>query len=259
MEQLNGWLITLALALARPVGMSLMLPILRTSSLGAVLLRNGVLISLSLPILPLLYLHCGGVHIANDWRWITLIPEEVIIGFLLGFGAAIPFWAVDMAGFLLDTLRGATMGTIFNPGLGIQTSVYGLLFSQLLCVLFFISGGMNLILSVLYDSYRYLPPGGALFFNHTFLTYIQAEWQMLYRMCLSFSLPAVLCMVLADLALGLLNRSAQQLNVFSLAMPIKSTLVLIMLLFTLPYAFHYSLIEDGKFYMHLMDLFTHHE
>lgn len=258
MEQLNSWIVSLALALARPLGMSLMLPVLRSGSLGSALLRNGILISLTLPILPLLHAHLGGYDV-NDWRWLKWIPGEVVIGLLLSFASAIPFWAVDMSGFLLDTLRGSTMATVFNPGVGVQSSLYGLLFSQFLCALFFISGGMNLTLSGLYDSYHSLPPGETLFFNHTFLTFIQAEWQRLYRVCLSFSLPAVICMVLSDLALGLLNRSAQQLNVFSLAMPVKSALTLIILLLTLPYAFHYALAEGDKLSAPLMAWFANHE
>lgn len=259
MEQVNSWIVTLALALARPVGMSLMLPILRSNSLGSALLRNGILISLILPVLPLLHAHLGAGYDANDWRWVKLIPGEVVIGMLLGFGFAIPFWAVDMSGFLLDTLRGSTMGAVFNPGIGVQSSLYGLLFSQFLCALFFICGGINLTLSGLYDSYHSLPPGEAFFFNHAFFTFILAEWQRLYRVCLSFSLPAVVCMVLSDLALGLLNRSAQQLNVFSLAMPVKSTLTLIILLLTLPYAFHYALIKDNELPQPLMAWLTNHE
>ncbi len=51
-----------------------------------------------------------------------------------------PFWAVDMAGFLIDTLRGATIGIVFNPAMSVQTSIFGLLFSQFLCALFIITG-----------------------------------------------------------------------------------------------------------------------
>lgn len=82
-------------------------------------------------------------------------------------------WAVDMAGFLLDTLRGATMGTIFNSTMEAETSLFGLLFSQFLCVIFFISGGMEFILNILYESYQYLPPGRTLLFDRQFLKYIQ--------------------------------------------------------------------------------------
>lgn len=258
MTGLNDWLATLALALVRPLGLSLMLPVLKTSSLGSSLLRNGILISLILPILPVLHGQ-GLVHTSSGWGWLKLIPGEVIIGFLLGFCAAIPFWAVDMAGFLIDTLRGATMGTVFNPAMGVQTSIFGLLFSQFLCAIFFISGGMNLILSVLYDSYHYLPPGRILLYNRAFLDFLLSEWQMLYRLCLSFSLPAVLCMVLSDLALGLLNRSAQQLNVFFLSMPIKSVLALLVLLVSFPYAFHHYLTESEQLYSHLINWFASHE
>ncbi|KDS02164.1 type III secretion system protein SsaT, partial [Salmonella enterica subsp. enterica serovar Heidelberg str. RI-11-014316] len=67
--------------------------------------------------------------------------------------------------------------------------------------------------------------------------------------------PAIICMVLADLALGLLNRSAQQLNVFFFSMPLKSILVLLTLLISFPYALHHYLVESDKFYIYLKDWF----
>ncbi|EIS8441002.1 EscT/YscT/HrcT family type III secretion system export apparatus protein, partial [Salmonella enterica] len=206
-HQLNEWLIVLAVAFIRPLGLSLLLPLLKTGSLGTALLRNGVLISLTFPVLPIIYQQHIFIHVGKDYSWLGLITGEVIIGFLIGFCAAVPFWAVDMAGFLLDTLRGATMGTIFNSTMEAETSLFGLLFSQFLCVIFFISGGMEFILNILYESYQYLPPGHDLLFSREFLKYIQIEWRTLYQLCISFSLPAIICMVLADLALGLLNRS----------------------------------------------------
>ncbi|EBQ2510631.1 SPI-2 type III secretion system apparatus protein SsaT, partial [Salmonella enterica] len=115
--------------------------------------------SLTFPILPIIYQQKIMMHIGKDYSWLGLVTGEVIIGFLIGFCAAVPFWAVDMAGFLLDTLRGATMGTIFNSTIEAETSLFGLLFSQFLCVIFFISGGMEFILNILYESYQYLPPG----------------------------------------------------------------------------------------------------
>ncbi|EAN2319315.1 SPI-2 type III secretion system apparatus protein SsaT, partial [Salmonella enterica] len=237
-QQVNEWLIALAVAFIRPLSLSLLLPLLKSGSLGSAILRNGVLMSLTFPILPIIYQQKIMMHIGKDYSWLGLVTGEVIIGFLIGFCAAVPFWAVDMAGFLLDTLRGATMGTIFNSTIEAETSLFGLLFSQFLCVIFFISGGMEFILNILYESYQYLPPGRTLLFDQQFLKYIQAEWRTLYQLCISFSLPAIICMVLADLALGLLNRSAQQLNVFFFSMPLKSILVLLTLLISFPYALH---------------------
>ncbi|ECJ9901363.1 SPI-2 type III secretion system apparatus protein SsaT, partial [Salmonella enterica] len=121
-QQLNEWLIALAVAFIRPLSLSLLLPLLKSGSLGAALLRNGVLMSLTFPILPIIYQQKIMMHIGKDYSWLGLVTGEVIIGFLIGFCAAVPFWAVDMAGFLLDTLRGATMGTIFNSTMEAETS-----------------------------------------------------------------------------------------------------------------------------------------
>lgn len=167
-QQVNEWLIALAVDFIRPLSLSLLLPLLKSGSLGAALLRNGVLMSLTFPILPIIYQQKIMMHIGKDYSWLGLVTGEVIIGFLIGFCAAVPFWAVDMAGFLLDTLRGATMGTIFNSTMEAETSLFGLLFSQFLCVIFFISGGMEFILNILYESYQYLPPGRTLLFDRQF-------------------------------------------------------------------------------------------
>lgn len=256
MLPINDGLVTVALAMMRPLGLTLLFPLLQIGSLGTALIRNGVLLAIVLPVLPVFY---AQPVIHQGWQWLSLIPGELVIGLMLGFCAAIPFWAVDMAGFLIDTLRGATMGTVFNPALSVQTSIFGLLFSQFLCALFFISGGFNELLTALYGSYDYLPPGKAIIFNQPFLHFLLSEWQVLFRLCLSFSLPAVLCMVLADLALGLLNRSAQQLNVFFLSMPIKSALALLLLLVSLPYAFHHYQLESEALYRHVSRWFASHE
>lgn len=248
MTVLNDWLMPLLFSLIRPIGMSLFFPLLKASNLGASLLRNGVLLAVMLPMLPVLHA-LPGFRPGADW--LSLLSQEMLIGLLLGVCAAVPFWAVDMAGFLIDTLRGATMGTIFNPTMGVETSIFGLLFTQLLCVLFLISGGLHLLLSLLYHSYDLLPPGKPLVFGTALLAFFRGEWRVLYQMSLSFSLPAVLCMVLVDLALGLVNRSAQQLNVFFLSMPIKSAMALFLLLLSLPYALHHYLLESEALYLRL--------
>lgn len=251
---INEEIAHLAFLMMRPLGMTLLFPLLQAGNLGSPLVRNAVLMAIALPMMPVVQVPEG-----EGWTWLHYIPGELLIGLVLGFCGAIPFWAVDMAGFIIDSLRGATMSAVFNPAMSVQSSLFGLLFSQFLCALFFISGGINLHLSVLYDSYHYLPPGKTLAFNQPLLDFVRAEWQTLYRLCLSFSLPAVLVMVLADLALGLLNRSAQQLNVFFLAMPIKSMLVLLLLLLSLPYALHHYLVESENLYRHVGEWFAQHE
>ncbi|WP_406704723.1 EscT/YscT/HrcT family type III secretion system export apparatus protein [Sodalis sp.] len=256
MIALTDGVVTVAFTLIRPLGLTLLFPLLNTRSLGTALIRNSVLLALMVPVLPLVYEQAAQLR---GWGWLQQLPGELLIGVILGFCASIPFWAVDMAGFLIDTLRGATMGSVYNPAMAMQTSLFGLLFSQFLCALFFLGGGINLLLSALYDSYRAFPPGTTLALDHRLFDFILMQWQLLYRLCLSFSLPAVLSMILADLALGLINRSARQLNVFFLSMPIKSALALLLLLLSLPYAFHHYLRETETLYPSLSAGWLRHE
>lgn len=240
MEDALHWLGVLGLAMMRPYGMLLILPLFTARSLGSSLLRNGLVFAIALPVTPLF---SPTSLVAQDtltaWFWVLCM--ELLIGVMIGFVAAIPFWAIDMAGFMIDTLRGATMSTLFNPSMGMESSIFGVLFTQLLTVLFLISGGFNLVLSALYSSYDILPAGTIIQPSSAMLQFLQNEWQLMYELCLSFALPALLVMVLADLSLGLINRSSQQLNVFFLAMPIKSALALFLLVISLPYALHHYL------------------
>ncbi|ATM88308.1 type III secretion system export apparatus subunit SctT [Yersinia massiliensis] len=241
MDDYANWLLSLGLAMMRPYGMLLILPIFTARSLGSSLLRNGLVFAIALPMMPVFFPNPPIVH-ESLTTWIGFLCIELMIGVILGFIAALPFWAIDMAGFLIDTLRGATMSTLFNPSMGMESSIFGVLFTQLLTVLFLLSGGFNLVLAALYGSYDALPIGSGIHSSPAMLQFLQSEWQLMYELCLSFALPAILVMVLADLCLGLINRSAQQLNVFFLAMPIKSALALLLLLISLPYALDHYLV-----------------
>ena len=241
MHEALHWLGALGLAMMRPYGMLLILPLFTARSLGSSLLRNGVVLAIALPVIPMFLTPSLQYHDSlTGWFWVLCI--ELMIGVMIGFVAALPFWAIDMAGFLIDTLRGATMSTLFNPSMSMESSIFGVLFTQILTVLFLISGGFNLVLTALYGSYEILPAGSGIQPTSAMLQFLQSEWQLMYELCLSFALPAMLVMVLADLSLGLINRSSQQLNVFFLAMPIKSALALFLLLISLPYALHHYLV-----------------
>lgn len=100
-QQVNEWLIALAVAFIRPLSLSLLLPLLKSGSLGAALLRNGVLMSLTFPILPIIYQQKIMMHIGKDYSWLGLVTGEVIIGFQLGFVRRFPFGPLIWRGFCL--------------------------------------------------------------------------------------------------------------------------------------------------------------
>lgn len=232
-----------------------MLPIFAQASLGGTLVRNALVLMIALPVMPL---HdtwtLPSMSGAASWRYILIILSEIGIGIVIGFCAAIPFWALDMAGNLIDTMRGASVASILNPMLGQQSSLFGILFSQIFSLLFLVSGGFNELLAAFYHSYVTLPPGTKIIPGPELLSFLARDWQLMYELSLRFSMPALVVILLVDMALGLINRSAPQLNVFFLSMPIKSAFAVLMLVMSLSFAFQVPLERVARFVEHTLKL-----
>ncbi|PAV01597.1 EscT/YscT/HrcT family type III secretion system export apparatus protein [Arsenophonus sp. ENCA] len=250
--QMVPWL---ALSIMRPLGMLLLLPLFKGGAMGSSLIRNSLVLVFALPIAPIIKTMPIDFTHQTVTEIVFLYSEELLIGLVLGFCAAIPFWAIDMAGFIIDTLRGASMSTILNPLMGLQSSIFGMLFTQILSVLFLVSGGFNALLTALYHSYNVLPPNAPLSFNASMLLFIQQQWHMMLELCMSFAMPAIVVMILVDVALGLINRSVEQLNVFFLSMPIKSVLVVFLLLVSMYFAFDHYFMKIQLFEKQISTLF----
>lgn len=250
MEQGTQWLPVLGICMLRPLGVMLFMPLFNPANLGGSLVRNALVLMIALPVLPLYGEWSALVAADTAWSYILIAAGEIGIGLMIGFCAAIPFWALDMAGYLIDTLRGASMASVLNPLLGQQSSLFGILFAQVFSVLFLVTGGFNELIAAIYHSYATLPPGTVLRYGPGFLAFLSQLWQLMYELCLRFSMPAIVVILLVDMALGLINRSAQQLNVFFLAMPIKSAFALLMLIMCLNFAFGGLLERTAQYARH---------
>lgn len=237
---LTGIIPLLFIAVLRPLGIFIIMPLLTSKNLAGTMIRNSIIILITIPALPGLKenVFLSQPHVI-DFYFFLALSREVFIGVLIGFVAAIPFWAIDSAGFLLDTMRGSSMGNIYNPTLAESSTLLGVFFSQLFTVIFFVCGGMNQLITTLYQSYVLFPPGESISFNRHLLDFVVQQWNMLFVLFLHFSIPAAAVMLLTDVGMGLLNRSAQQLNVFFLAMSVKSILALIVLMITIAFSLDY--------------------
>ena len=170
------------------------------------------------------------------WMFAVVAAREAVIGFFIGFFAAIPFWVAENVGNFLDNQRGATMGEVYSPLNGSQVSTTGIFFTQLVSTVFFVGGAVFLFLGALYKSYSVWPVfvEGLSFAPDTPVQVLGALDGML-KTTVVISAPVIIVMFLATLGLGLVNRTAPQLNVFFLSMPVKSALGVAMLIVYLPF------------------------
>ena len=170
------------------------------------------------------------------WMFAVLAAKEAVIGFLIGFFAAVPFWIAENVGNFIDNQRGATMGEVFSPLNGAQVSTTGIFFSQLVSTIFFVSGAILIVIGALYSSYAIWPVfSEGLSFAPNAPVQILGALDSMLKTTLVIAAPVIIIMFLATLGLGLVNRTAPQLNVFFLSMPVKSALGIAMLVIYLPF------------------------
>jgi flagellar biosynthetic protein FliR len=167
----------------------------------------------------------------------ALLVKEALVGFTLGFVTSFVFEAIEVAGRIIDSQRGATMAETYAPQLQEQVSLIGQLKLQFAIVLFFIIGAHHAFIRALFHSFEVIPVFG--------FPRLGAGWTPLLASIAKLSgevlmigvqlaAPAMIALLLTDLFFGIINRVAPQINVFFLSMPVKMLVGLAVVLIALP-------------------------
>jgi type III secretion protein T len=219
-----------AIGVARATGLLLITPFLGKGVLTG-LARNGVILALSLPLLKYGYsTRPPDFDATNLFLTMALVLKELAIGVLLGMPVATVAWGIEAAGFFVDNQRGSTMASSLNPMSGNQTSPVGMLLGQAYTTWMFITGGFLLMLRALYESARIWPvwqfiPAFAPGFGGAMLRVLDTVMML----AVLIAGPAIIAMFLTEFGLALTSRFAPQLQVFFMAMPLKSAVGLLIL------------------------------
>jgi type III secretion protein T len=225
-DQLGQALAHLALALPRVGAALLIVPLLAQETVPA-LVRNVFILGIALTVYPFVAHEIAPGTIGGAML-LPLLAKELLLGALIGFSFGIAFWALASAGDVIDNKIGAVAAQAADPMSGNSHAEFGRLMARLAGYLFVAFGGVRVFLDLVLSSYQIWPlasawpalqPAGAAFV-------IERSGDLL-RLALLLSAPAWVLMTLLDVALGLVNRYAQQLNVYALSMSIKSWLAVL--------------------------------
>ncbi len=215
--------------------------------------RQVVIMSLSLLAAPIVWQSAEGLPEGGSFSLLVLfiLGKEVVLGMIIGFASGIVFWIAEGTGFFIDNQRGSSMAEMFDPMSGGSSSPFGVLFTKITGVLFFIGGGFAAFLTVMYESYNVWPvfeyfptmrPG----FPDAALGILDG----IMGLIVTYAAPIILAMFLAEFGLGLMNRFSPQLNVFFLAMPVKSGIASVLIIFYLIFLvgfFEHEFITPSRF------------
>ena len=229
------WIIALAMGAVRIGAAFTMCPAFSESMITG-LARRVAILAFAVLLTPYILKTMPPGEAVSLWLLAFTAIKEVVIGLIIGFFAAIPFNVAENVGNFIDNQRGATMGEVYSPLSGTQVSTTGIFFTQLVSTIFFVSGAVFLFLGALYKSHTIWPVFGDFVAFHTnAATAALGALDGMLQTTVVISAPAVILMFLATLGLGFVNRTAPQLNVFFLSMPVKSALGVAMLVIYLPF------------------------
>lgn len=216
-------------------------------------IRMSLAVALYLPLHPLIYEQMPPVNygeLGSLLKMTLFFIKEGIIGFAMAMLISMLFYIAMAAGVIIDNQRGASAAQVPDPFTEEQSSPLGNIFILAAVNLFLASGAFMAFVGILYSSYLYWPVFDFVpaILNNRNAVFIASEVDFLAEKSLMLAAPFVLTALLCDIALGIMNRFAPQLNVYVLSMPIKSAIAaFLVILYMSPfYDFMHSLYPHMK-------------
>ena len=186
-------------------------------------IKMGLSVMLSIVLFPAVSDRMGSIP-TQALPYIGLMLKEIFIGVCLSFIVNAIFDATRVAGNLADTMAGSNNAQLYAPQIGQQVSIFASLKFQLAVALFLTLNGHHIVIEALADSLIAVPLDQMPRFSHGLWPFFDQAMRVfadMLKVSLALAGPPMLAAFMTDLALGMVNRVAPQVQVFFMAMSIK--------------------------------------
>lgn len=153
-------------------------------------------------------------------RLFTAASTEAALGFTMALAVILAFGSLSLAGRLLDVQVGFGMAQVFDPATRRQVPVLQAAFDRFGALAFFLVDGHHALLRGLAYSLERFPLGAAWRLDAAAPALVR-QLAGLFTLGLALAAPVIVCLLLAELALGVLSRNLPQMNMFVVGMPLK--------------------------------------
>jgi len=178
-----------------------------------------------------------------------LVIKEAITGLIVGLGANICMSIVHFAGKVADMEVGLSMVSLIDPLTNTSTGFMGSFYQYALILIMLITNMHYYFIRAIVETFQIIPIGGAKFASdkimETMIRFLGDYVSISFRICL----PIVAAMLLLNAILGILAKTAPQMNMFSVGIQFKVLIglsILFLTIGTLPSAVDYIFDEMKK-------------
>lgn len=148
-----------------------------------------------------------------------IVGLQILIGLGMAYAMRIVFVAMDAAGELMGLQMGLGFATFYDPLNTARTPVVAEFTGLLATLLFLALNGHLMMIATLAESFTALPVSAQPLGAGTWLNLVEFG-SRLFSGGLLLSLPVLATLLITNLALGILNRAAPQLNLFAVGFPL---------------------------------------
>jgi flagellar biosynthesis protein FliR len=224
-------LLTVALLMSRILPVIILTPFLGGEVVPTEV-KIGLGVMMGMVLFPSLASHMQYIPV-QALPFILLMLKELFIGLCLSFVVGMIFQAAQVAGTVIDSMAGTNMAQIMVPQIQQQVNLFASFKLQVAVVLFLTLNGHHMVINAFGDSLVLIPLEKFPSFHAgmwPFFDLMARTFAEVMRISLAISAPVFLATFLTDLALGMINRVAPQVQVFFVSMQIKP-LVTVMIVF----------------------------
>jgi flagellar biosynthesis protein FliR len=163
-----------------------------------------------------------------------LMVVNILVGLLFAYAIGALMWAVQSAGGFADIVSGFSFGATVDPINGNQGGTFAELYSMIGVMLFIAIGGDAWIIRGMARTFTLIPLTKAPQLG-SLANAAQMSFASIFTSALEVAAPVILALLITDVAFGMVSRVVPQMNVFSVAFPLKVGVSLLAVAATLPF------------------------
>ncbi|NOT09591.1 MAG: flagellar biosynthetic protein FliR [Gemmatimonadales bacterium] len=203
---------TIALVSARAVGLIMVAPLWSFAAIPP-LLRGAIAMLLTLAVLP------SVATVPDSGALVVALPAELLLGVALGLTAAVFLHGVTIAAEVLSLQMGLSLGAALAPGSDLGAPGIGELTMLMSLAIYVTVGGHLALAEAFAQSLVAIPAGSALHVAGGGQAAVALAGTA-FDVGVRAAAPAMVALLVTNIALALMSRAVPQLNAMMVAIPV---------------------------------------
>lgn len=186
----------------------------------------------------------------------TVILHQLLIGFAMGFLVQLLFQLFIVGGQLIAMQNGLGFSSMIDPTNGLNVTAVSQIYLMTVNLIFFAVDGHLALMRLIVESFKSMPVA-ANGVSPDSLYMIAESGTWMFENAVLLALPAVIALLIVNIAFGVMSRVAPQMNIMSVGFPLNmvtGTLILWITLSSIAPLFDRTFDENLDF---LLEVMTH--